>query len=444
MPRRSKPLTAKQVANAKPGKHTDGGGLMLYVLGDGGSSWVLRYTLDGRRREIGLGPAKGHAAVGLADARAEADRLRLLIRAGRDPATERAQVQEVRRTAAERALRHVARACLDGRKDQWRNDKHRAQWWASLERHVLPRLGDTPVERITTDLVADTLRPLWTEAPETARRVRQRLEAVLAHAAVQGLRPRNEINPASWANNLQHLLPPAARMKQRKRERTGRSRHHPALPYPEVPAFLAALGKVHAIGAAALRFAVLTAARSGEVRGMTWAEVDLARRRWVIPAERMKSGLLHTVPLSAEALAVLEEMRPLALAADGTMLPGARVFPGRKPGRPLSDMTLSLLVRRLATRGVPVGAPPRWRDTAGNVVVPHGFRSSFKEWCRSRGYPDELSELALAHVDTSETRAAYARDELVMERRPVMEAWASWCRDGGVTQGEEEGVAVAA
>ncbi len=164
----------------------------------------------------------------------------------------------------------------------------------------------------------------------------------------------------------------------------------------------------------------------------------------MVPPARRTGGLPHTLPLSAQALAVLDEMRPLSLLADGTLPPGALVFPSTRPGRPLSDMTLLLLVRRLATRGLPEGAPPRWRDRLGNVAVPHGFRTSFKAWCRSRGYQDELSELALAHVDPSETRAAYARDELVTERRPMMQAWADWCRDGGAAQDGTEGVVVAA
>lgn len=263
-----------------------------------------------------------------------------------------------------------------------------------------------------TDAVLRVLRPLWQRVPETASRLRQRIEAVLDAARVKGWRAGE--NPARWKGHLDALLPPPRKVLP--------VRHHPALPWPQMPAFLAALAAREGVAALALRFAILTAARTGEVRGMTWREVDLEARVWTVPAARMKAGRPHRVPLSAAALAVLDAVRPLAPAPD------AYVFPGGRAGRPLSDMALSMLVRGLCCDGLAEGEPPRWRDAEGRPVVPHGFRSTFRDWAgETRPEGREVVERALAHTIRDKAEAAYARSDLLERRRPLMEAWGAFC-----------------
>jgi integrase len=264
---------------------------------------------------------------------------------------------------------------------------------------------------VGTDDVLRVLRPIWERVPETASRVRQRIEAVLDAARVKGWRTGE--NPARWKGHLAGELPQPRKVK--------RVRHRPALAWQDMGAFMAALDKREGIASQALRFVILTAARTGEVRGMRWREVDLDAKVWSVPGDRMKAGKLHRVALSPAALAVLAEFRPLMKQS------GDLVFPGGRQGKPLSDMALSEVVRRM-NEGGEEDAPPRWRDAEGRAVVPHGFRSSFRDWAgETRPEGREVVEAALAHTIKDKAEAAYARSDLLEKRRPLMDAWAEQC-----------------
>jgi integrase len=408
---------AKHPSNSqRPIRIGDGDGLYLQVAPGHTKSWLLRYTLRGKAREMGLGPVgELPAGVPLAKARALAGEARALLRDGRDPLVERETVRVARRRAeveaGERTFRAAATALVDSKRSGWRNAKHAAQWLATLEAHALPMIGDLPVAAVGTDEVLRVLRPIWERIPETASRVRQRIEAVLDAARVKGWRTGE--NPARWKGHLAGELPQPRKVK--------RVRHRPALAWQDVSAFLSALTERDGISALALRFVILTAARTGEVRGMRWREVDLEAKVWVVPGDRMKAGRLHRVALSPAALAALAEVRPLMKRFDDL------VFPGGRQGKPLSDMALSEVVRRM-NEGVEDGAPPRWRDAEGRAVVPHGFRSTFRDWAgETRPEGREVVEAALAHTIKDKAEAAYARSDLLEKRRPLMDAWAEQC-----------------
>ena len=393
-----------------PGRHTDGDGLHLHVRATGEASWVLRYRLHGGQRDMSLG---GFPQVSLKAAREAAMAARVLVKRGRDPIRERHRTAQEAAEAASRGrtFQAAAEALLEARAAEWRNAKHRWQWRATLAKHAFPLIGALPVAEVDTAAVLRVLRPVWAKTPETASRLRGRIESVMDFAWANGWRTGE--NPARWKGNLAELLP--------RPDKLARVQHQPALPWQQVPAFMAALWERRGTAALALRFAILTAARTGEVRGMTWGEVDAEARVWVVPGARMKMGQMHRVPLSDAALAVLAEVHPRETRRD--ML----VFPGARAGSTLSDMALAMLVRGMATDGVPEGEPPRWRDVAGRVVVPHGFRSSFRDWCgETRPEGRKVAERALAHVVRG-VEGAYARSDLLEKRRPLMAAWAEWC-----------------
>lgn len=409
-------LTARSVValtlegRHQPGRHTDGDGLHLHVRPDGAAGWVLRYRLHGRQRDLGLG---GYPEVGLARARELARDARALVAKGLDPSLERKRQRDAAQEEAssERSFRAVAEALIASRQSAWRSPKHAAQWTATLKARAYPQLGALPVSRIDTEAVLRVLRPIWTKTPETASRLRGRIEAVLDFARARGWRTGE--NPARWRGHLAELLPAPRKVAG--------VTHQPSLPWQQLPEFMKALEARDGMAALAIRFLILTAARSGEVREMRWGEVSFAERVWTVPAERMKARRLHRVPLSAAAIALLEKLRPLA--SEGTAERDSFVFPSARARRPLSDMALSMLVRGMALDGLPEGALPRWRDADGRAVVPHGFRTSFRAWTRAQGWPDHLGEIALAHVDKDKVRAAYARDDLLEERRAMMERW---------------------
>lgn len=425
-------LKAKVAAVAKnpPGKAVripDGEGLTLLlpvpkVPKAGGPAsaqdhggWVLRYTFHGQRKDMGLG---AYPELGLSEARAKAALARAKLREGIDPQAERskAKAASVEAATEDRSFAAIARACIAAKAPGWRNAKHAAQWEATLAGAVFPVLGKLPVADIGTEHVLRVLSPIWTKTPETASRVRGRIEAVLDYARARKLRTGD--NPARWRGNLAELLPAPRKVQA--------VAHQPALPWAEMPAFLAALEGRAGMAALALRFAILTAARTGEVRGMTWGEVDMTGAVWTVPGKRMKAGKLHRVPLSAAALAVLEAVKV------GQPAPGALVFPSpsvRKVGAaPLSDMALSMLVRGMACDGLAEGELPRWRDAEGRAVVPHGFRSTFRVWAgETRPEGREVVEAALAHAVRDKVEAAYARTDLLERRRPLMEAWGTFC-----------------
>jgi integrase len=401
MPRRAKGVTASQVEKkTKPGRYGDGAGLYLLVRSREAKFWLFRYRRAGKRHEMGLGPATGRTAVTLALARSRARELHAAVREGRDPLAEREAEQAKRDADAAKAkaaaitFAQVADMFLAAHEASWRNPKHRQQWRNTLDHYVRPVLGDLPVGSVDTGAVVKIIEPLWRDKTETASRLRGRIESILDYAKARGWHTAE--NPARWRGHLDQLLP--------KRSKVQRVGHHAALPWREVGAFMTRLRGHSGIGARALEFLILTAARSGEVRGARWKEIDVAHAVWTVPAERIKGGREHRVPLSEPALAVLHEMREFG--TEGF------VFPGLKDGSALSDVALARAV-----------------DAAGgNGATVHGMRSTFRDWCaEARNYPRELAEAALAHVLSNKVEAAYQRGDLLERRRRLMADWATFC-----------------
>jgi integrase len=397
-------LSAVEVQKAKgPAVLHDGGGLYLRVSPTGSKSWVFRFQLDGKRRDMGLG---AFPDISLAKARAKATEHRKQRQEGTDPLVAKAaQLQAQRLSSAKgRTFREVAEEFIARHEAGWRNAKHRQQWRNTLVTYVYPVLGELPVAAIDAGLVVQVLDPIWAEKPETASRVRGRIEAVLDAATVRGF--RQGPNPAQWKGNLAHILP--------ARNRVRKVAHHAALPFDDMPDFLAALRGRQGMAARALEFTALTAARTGEVLGARWGEIDWAAKVWSVPADRMKAGREHRVPLSDAALTVLEAVRPLALARDGKPDPAAPVFPGPRRALPMSNMTMLMLLRRMG------------RDD----LTAHGFRSTFSDWAAERtAYPREVVEMALAHTIENRVEAAYRRGDLFEKRRRLMADWGRFCEE---------------
>ncbi len=380
-------LSATRVkALTQPGRYSDGGGLHLYISKAGSKYWVLRITIDGRRRDIGLG---AFPSISLAQAREKTTGIRAAVAEGRDPLAEK-------RAPAMPTFREAARAVHEANAPRWRNAKHNAGWMQSLERHAMPTLGNTTLDRIDRGDVLRVLTPIWTSRPETARRVRQRMRTIFRWAMAHGF---IETNPAGEA--IDGALPPMPKVNA----------HHRALPYQDVGAALETVEASQASLAARLcfRFLVLTAARSGEARSATWDEIDLQGKVWRISAQRMKAGVEHRVPLSRQVLDVLREASALR---DESGL----VFPSPlKPEAPMSDMTLTKVLRSLGL--------------AERATV-HGFRSSFKNWTLEQtDTPWAVSEAALAHTLGNSTEQAYARSDLFERRRALMQLWADYLSD---------------
>ncbi|WP_018263399.1 tyrosine-type recombinase/integrase [Methylobacterium sp. WSM2598] len=390
-------LTAISVAKLKtPGMYGDGGGLWLQVTGKGAKSWLFRFTLRGRARAMGLGSA---STFSLAEAREKALACRKLCAEGLDPIEVRKVQRQDAAVASARTMTfcQCAEAYIAAHKVGWRNAKHAAQWAATLETYAYPVFGELPVAAVDTGLVMRAVEPIWAKKPETANRVRGRIEAILDWATTRGFR-RGE-NPARWKGHLANLLP--------KRSRVRKVEHHAALPFAEVPAFLESLKEQSGAAANALAFTILTAARTGETLGATWSEFDLEAGIWTVPAARMKAGTEHRVPLSEPALAILWRMAGIHL--------GDFVFPGGKRGRPLSNMSMLMMLRRMGR---------------GELTV-HGFRSSFRDWSAEvTHYPSEVVEAALAHTVESKVERAYRRGDLFQKRRELMQAWACHCVSG--------------
>ena len=392
MPKIAKELGPLQVSRlTAPGLHAVGGvaGLQLQVTTTGARSWVLRTLVGGKRRDMGLG---GYPTVTLAGAREKARKARDEIRAGVDPieAGKAARSALAAATAAQKTFKQCALAFIDAKAPEFKNAKHLAQWTATLETYAFPVMGSILVRDVGLPHVLEVLNPIWTTKTETATRVRGRIEAVLDWATASGYR-RGE-NPARWKGHLDKLL-----AKPRK---VARVEHHPALKAAEMAPFMKRLRAMEGMGARALELAALTATRSGEVRGATWSEIDLESAVWTIPAERMKAGKEHRVPLSKPAVALLEGLS----REEGVEL----VFPAPRGGM-LSDMTLSACMRRMKLE-----------------AVPHGLRSTFRDWAGEHtNYPREVAEAALAHV-VGGVEGAYARGDLFEKRRRLMADWATF------------------
>ncbi|MBB4286825.1 tyrosine-type recombinase/integrase [Roseospira goensis] len=377
-------LTAAAVRALKtPGRYGDGRGLMLVVDKGGSRKWVLRIQVDGRRRDIGLGSVE---TVSLAEARAAAEAIRKQYRDGKDPVADRRKARETIPTFAD-----AARLCHQENRPAWKNPKHAAQWLSSLEQHVFPSLGDIRVDRIDGPMVRDTLAGIWLTVPETARRVRQRILTVMDWSRAKGFRSE-ELPVRAIARGLP---------RQPKQDR-----HFEALPWQDVPAFVRGLRAYTAGPAVKLgfEFMILTAARSGEMRGARWDEIDREARQWRIPGNRMKAGRPHVVPLSDRALEILDQAWALRRSDDQAL-----VFEGARPGRPMSDMTLTMTLRRMEVN-----------------ATAHGFRSSFRDWAaETTNVPREVAEQALAHTLKDKVERAYRRSDLLEKRRLLMEQWAA-------------------
>lgn len=394
-------LSARTVETVtKPGRYADGGGLSLVLDAAGRRRWVFRYARDGKTTDMGLGPS-GKNSVSLADARAAAASARALLEQGRDPRSEREAQRVAEKTNAEKAIvtfGKFADDLVDQIEEGFRNAKHRAQWRMTLGETYCASLRSKPIDAVGTDDVLEVLKPIWMTKAETASRVRGRIERVLDAAKAKGLRSGE--NPARWRGHLSNLLP--------KRQKLQRG-HHAALPFEKIAAFVGEVRTRYATAARALEFLILTAARSGEVLGATWGEIDQEAKLWTIPAVRMKAGRDHRVPLAPRALEILEDM---AKQRSREASPGDYVFPGQKPKRPLSIMTLEMLLRRMKRED----------------ITTHGFRSTFRDWAgEMTHFPREVAEAALAHVVGDATERAYRRGDALEKRRKLMEAWATYC-----------------
>ncbi len=393
-------LTSLAVKNAKPGRHADGGGLHLLVKESGARSWVYRFMLSGQSRDIGLGTA-GPDGISLSEARHARDALRLKVKAGIDPLKERQRDAAEALAAAQAAqvagitFKVVAETYIGANEGNWRNDKHRQQWKNTLATYVYPVIGELAVADVGTAHVLQILEPIWKAKAETASRVRGRIETILDAAKARGYRDGE--NPARWRGHIAQILPVRSRLTRG---------HHKAMPYDAIPAFVGALQNREAVAALALEFAILTAARTGEVIGAKWDEVDLDKAIWNIPASRMKAGKEHRSPLSPRAVEILKSTQGLGKEW---------LFPAIKGGS-MSGMAMSMLLRRMKV----------------DVTV-HGFRSGFRDWAAEcTGYAHEVAEMALAHTIENKVERAYRRGDLFDKRRRLMDDWASYCGSGGI------------
>jgi integrase len=365
--------------------HGDGGGLYLQVTPSGARTWIFRFKLQGRSREMGLGPLH---TVKLAEAREKARECRKLVMKGIDPIEARNAKRAEARLAAATAMtfEQSAEAYIAAHKAGWKNPKHAGQWPSTLKTYVYPVFGSLPVQAIDTGLVMKAIEPIWQVKPETASRVRGRIESVLDWPKVRGYRDGE--NPARWRGHLDHLLP--------ARSKVAAVDHQAALPYGEMGEFIASLREHEGLAARGLEFLTLTAARTGEVIGATWAEIDMEQRIWAIPGSRMKGGREHRVPLSGAAMSILENLTDRA--NNGPF--------------PISNMAMNMLLRRMGK----------------DELTVHGFRSSFRDWAAEcTHFPAEVAEMALAHAVGDKVEAAYRRGDLFMKRRQLMDAWAKHC-----------------
>jgi len=372
--------------------HADGGGLYLQISRFDTKSWVFRFTLAKKTREMGLGPIH---TISLSEARGEAGKCRKLVREGLDPIEQRKLARGQMRAEAKKVMtfKECAEKYISAHSAGWKSVKHSQQWTNTLAAYAYPRFGDLPVQAVDTGLVMQVLEPIWPTKTETASRLRGRIEAILDWATVRKYREGE--NPARWKGHLDTLLP--------GRSKVQKVTNHPALPYAEVALFMTNLRQQDSVSARGLEFLLLTAARTSEVINATWEEIDIDNGLWTVPAERMKSSKEHRVPLSSAAQNVLVEMRKYAR--------NEFVFPGMRNNRPLSNMAFLQLLKRMGRRGLTV----------------HGFRSTFRDWAAERtNFPSEAAEMALAHAVSNKVEAAYRRGDMFEKRRKMMEDWAAF------------------
>lgn len=403
-------LTDRTVKAVKTGTHSDGGGLYLQVLGSGARSWLFRYKKADKTTWLGLG---GYPVIGLAEARIAALAALRQVKAGIDPKEAKKAAKAEGQALAEATFQKQAEQYIEKHRKGWKNAKHTEQWTASLEAYAYGRIGEKPVNSVTVADVLGVLEPIWTEKPETASRVRGRIENILDYATARGLRSGE--NPARWKGHLDHLLPPRAKV--------AKVQHHAAVPWQDLPAIMAKLGESKGVSAACLRFLTLTAARSGEARGATWSEIDMNAKVWTIPGDRMKAGRDHRVPLAAPVLAILRA----AYHPGATEKPASGfVFPGAKTNQMLSDVAVA---KALSAAG-------------GGAFTVHGMRSAFRDWAaESTAFPREVAEAALAHGNKDKVEAAYLRGDHFEKRRRLMDIWAAHAT-GPVRQADNGGAEI--
>jgi len=391
-------LSPQKIKTTKPGKYEDGGGLRLVVSKTGSKKWVLRYTFNGKRPEMGLG---SYPDVSLKEARVIAGTYRSIATKGLDPITQRnIEKQEVP------TFTSCAASYIRAHRHGWKNYKHRRQWVSTLKTYARDKIGKKTVDQITTDDVLNVLKPIWKSKTETAKRVQGRIENILDYAHAH--KYRDHANPARWRGHLEMLLPKPSKLKKVE--------HHPAMPYQDVPAFIKELAKKQTTSAYALKFLVLTATRTSEVLKATWDEIDLEQATWIIPADRMKAGAEHRVPLSDTAVQVLK-----AVPADEN---SPYLFPGFQHGKPLSNMALLKLMRDMGYKDSDKNMEG---DKSKPKYVPHGFRSSFCDWSGEEShFPRDVAEMALAHTIENKVEAAYRRGDLFEKRRKMMQEWADY------------------
>ncbi len=393
-------LTAMNVERLKQaGLHADGGGLYLRVSKTGGKSWVFRYMLRGKAREMGLG---SYPATDLATVRGKAAGCDKLLADRIDPieARKAKEAQAALNEASQQTFRRCAEDYMAAHEASWRNPKHIYQWKQSLQTYAYPVLEKLPVQAVDVGLVLKVLEPIWQTKTETAKRLRGRIEAVLDWAAARKYRTGE--NPARWKGLLENLLARPSKIV--------RVKHHAALPYAEIGALMARLQAMEGVSPLALQFTILTAARTSEALGATWEEIDLGKGVWTVPAHRIKAGREHRVPLSAQAVAILKKVQ-------GVQNTGW-IFPSTRRGKPLSNMSLLATLKRMQRED----------------LTTHGFRSTFRDWCAEQtNYPREVAEAALAHLVGDKVEAAYRRSDLIEKRRQLMDAWARYCTSPAVS-----------
>lgn len=394
MPKTTHRLNAISASNIKkPGLHPDGAGLYLRVKPSGARSWVFRYMHDRKPRYLGLGSA---ASVSLAIARSLAGDARRQLELGQDPfeVKRQAEIEAAADKARSMTFKECAEAYMAAHEPSWKNAKHREQWHSTLQRFLYPKFGGVAVSSVTTEMVLDAIQPIWHSMPETASGVRGRIEVVIDWAKARG--SFSGENPARWRGHLANLLP--------KPSKVAKVEHHAAMPFGDLPAFMSELRAAAGLTSRALEFTILTAARTTEALGAQWSEFDLDKKIWTVPAERMKAGKEHRVPLSPRAVEIIRDLE--------TVKQNEFVFPGEKPGRHLSNMSMLMLLRRMKR---------------GELTV-HGFRSTFRDWAaETTSFPNFIVEMALAHAIESKVEGAYRRGDLLEKRRALMVAWGQYC-----------------
>lgn len=393
-------MAIDRVKLTTPGMHADGLGLYLKVSTPTARSWIFRYQINGHRREMGIGP---YPLMTVHEARAKVSELRRTVKLDKtDPLVLRQAVKRTHTPDQSLTFRKASELCIESLRHEWKNAKHEAQWSATLENYAYPIMGNVPVSDIQTSHVMQVLEPVWATKTETASRVRQRIERVLGWAGAAGHRTGD--NPARWKDHLDNLLARPTKVKKVV--------NRPSLPYQQVKSFMAVLKGNSGYASRALRFGILTAARPGEIRGATWAEIDLDARLWTIPAERMKAKKEHTVPLSDAAVELLNSTPRMA--------GNDHVFPGSGT-KPLSEAATLQVIKRLNNPTVV------WTDDKGAEIVPHGFRSTFRVWAgETTHHPREVIEHALAHQLKDKAEAAYARTTLLAKRAALMQEWSEY------------------